>query len=125
MLEIGGSQGLFEGFLGRSRLARKLREFSDEALKFEQAGPIRHGAMARNDLFKVEGEHSIERLRPLLYRATRLEVDVRIQAIEEEIARVENAIFDEEHDEVAPCVAAPQVEGADRLVADPQFVHCL
>ena len=121
-LEIRCSQGLFEGFPGRSGFPRELREFSDKALKLEQTGPICHGAVARNDLIKVQGEHSVERLRPLLYRATRLEIDVRITAIEEEIARVEDAIFDEEHHEVASCVAASQVEGADRLAADPQFV---
>ena len=84
--------------------------------------PIRHEAVAWNDFVKAQGEHSVERLRPLLYRTTRLEVDVRIPVIEEEITRVEDAIFDKEHDEVASRVAPPQIEGADRLVADPHFV---
>jgi hypothetical protein len=75
-----------------------------------------------DDRVEVECEDPVERRGPLAHRAAGLEVDVRVDAVPEEVARLQHAVLDEEDDEIAVGVAASRVEHAHGLAADRELL---
>src|SRR5215467_6304935 len=107
--------------LGR-RLGAHLPELPHEALERDEPLAVRDGSVAGDDPVEIERQDAVERVSPLLHRTSRFEVDAGVELVEEEVARVENTVFDKEHHHIAVGMSPTEVHGADGLAAKLDLV---